>query len=155
MLTGLVYGQSLGAQEYHDLMIKESIKVGEALNHFNSSLETDSAFLMHSSRADLKQQLDSSIAFLNTTPPHDNNEDWHQALLVQFQFYRDCADKEYVKFIDYSLRLAILDENEIQDFTQILSRLQNRESEIGQIVDESYKEYVDKYNITPVKNTNK
>jgi hypothetical protein len=151
VLSGNLLAQNNEAQEYHDKMIKEAKLVGSALNTFNASLETDSAYLMHSSRASLKKQLDSSIAHVNNIAAYKSDDDWHRALTMQFQFYRDCVDKEYVKFIDYSLRLSVLSEEEITDFTRMLSRLNEKEINLTQIVDLAYKEFVTKYKLTPEK----
>lgn len=145
------FGQQSEAQIYHDKLIVEAKLVGEALNKFNFSLETDSAYLMHSSRANLKKQLDSAITHLNKMDAYQKDDDWHRALTMQFQFYRDCVDKEYVKFIDYSLRLSVLTEDEITDFTKMISKLNEKEMGIADIVDQAYKEFVKKYNITPAK----
>jgi hypothetical protein len=143
--------QTNDAQIYHDQLITEARLVGVALNNFNASLETDSAYLMHSSRAGLKKQLDSSIARLNAIPAYKNDNDWHQALSLQFQFYRDCTDKEYIKFIDYSLRLSVLNEDEIADFTKMISKLSEKEYGLSQLVDQAYEEFVKKYKVTPAK----
>jgi hypothetical protein len=148
--VGLV-AQTNDAQVYHDQLIAEARLVGVALNNFNSSLETDSAYLMHSSRAGLKKQLDSSIANLNAIQPYKNDNDWHQALNLQFQFYRDCADKEYIKFIDYSLRLSVLNEDEITDFTRMISKLSEKEYGLSQLVNLAYEEFIKKYTVTPAK----
>jgi predicted nucleic acid-binding protein len=145
------FAQNSEAQIYHDKLITEATLVGTALNTFNASLETDSAYLMHSSRAGLKRQLDSSIAILNTIAAYKNDDDWHRALIMEFQFYRDCVDKEYIKFIDYSLRLSMLNEDEITDFTKMISKLSEKEYNLSQIVDEAYEEFVKKYKVTPVK----
>lgn len=150
-LSGISFSQVNDAQVYHDKLIAEAKLVGSALNNFNASLETDSAYLMHSSRASLKKQLDSSIAYLKNMEPYKNDDDWHRALTMQFQFYRDCVDKEYIKFIDYSLRLSVLNEDEITDFTKMISKLNDKEYEISQIVDEAYEEFVKKYKINPTK----
>lgn len=147
----LAFGQANDAQAYHDKLIAEAKLVGAALSNFNSSLETDSAYLMHSSRATLKKQLDSSITHLNKMEAYKNDDDWHRALTMQFQFYRECVDKEYVKFIDYSLRLSVLNEDEITDFTKMISKLNEKEIGITEIVDLAYKEFVTKYKITPAK----
>jgi hypothetical protein len=147
----LSQAQNTDAQIYHDKVVAEAKLVGSALNNFNSSLETDSAFLMHNSRAALKKQLDSSIAHLNILPAYNNDDDWHRALNMQFQFYRDCVDKEYIKFIDYSLRLSALNEDEITDFTKMLSKLNEKEYGLSQLVDEAYQEFIKKYKVTPVK----
>lgn len=147
----LSYSQTTDAQKYHDKLVNEAKLVGTALNNFNYSLETDSAYLMHSSRATLKKQLDSSITHLSHMEAYQNDDDWHRALTMQFQFYRDCVDKEYVKFIDYSLRLSVLTEDEITDFTKMISKLNEKEIGITEIVDQAYKEFVSKYKITPVK----
>ena len=151
ILPGFVFAQNNEAQAYHDKLITETKLVSAALNGFNSSLETDSAFLMHSSRAALKKQLDSSIAHLNAMQPYLHDDDWHRALTMQFQFYRDCVDKEYIKFIDYSLRLSELDEDEIADFTKMIAKLNEKEFDLSQLVDMAYKEYVDKYKVNPAK----
>lgn len=145
------FGQQTDAQTYHDKLIAEAKLVGTALNNFNFSLETDSAYLMHSSRATLKKQLDSSIAHIGKMEAYKNDDDWHRALNMQFQFYRDCVDKEYIKFIDYSLRLSVLTEDEITDFTKMISKLNEKEIGITEIVDLAYKEFVTKYKITPAK----
>ncbi len=145
------FAQNDSAQAYHNKLIAEMKLVGASLNNFNASLETDSAYLMHSSRANLRKQLDSSIAHLNTMTAYKNDDDWHRALTMQFQFYRDCVDKEYSKFIDYSLRLSVLTENEITDFTKMLSKLNEKEFGLAQLVDLAYKEFVNKYQVTPEK----
>ncbi len=139
------------AQIYHDKVIAEARLVGLALNDFNSSLETDSAYLMHSSRANLKKQLDSSITHLDNLAAYKSDDDWHKALNMQFQFYRECVDKEYVKFIDYSIRLSVLNEDEITDFTRMIAKLNEKEVGLAEIVNGTYKEFVDKYNVTPAK----
>lgn len=147
----LGFTQNEDAQVYHDKLIAEAKLVANALNNFNSSLETDSAFLMHSSRAGLKKQLDSSIVHLNNISAYQKDDDWHKALTLQFQYYRDCVDKEYIKFIDYSLRLSVLNEDEIADFTKMISKLNEKEIDLSQLVDMAYKEFVNKYKITPAK----
>jgi hypothetical protein len=147
----LAKAQNQEAQTYHDNLIAQAKLVGTALNNFNSSLETDSAYLMHSSRAGLKKQLDSSITYLNNIEAYKNDDDWHRALGLQFQFYRDCVDKEYIKFIDYSLRLSVLNEDEITDFTKMISKLNDKEYGLSQIVDEAYEEFVKKYKVEPTK----
>ncbi len=143
------FAQNTEAQIYHDKLIAEAKLVGTALNNFNSSLETDSAYLMHSCRAGLKKQLDSTIAHLNNIEAYKNDDDWHRALTLQFQFYRDCTDKEYIKFIDYSLRLSVLNEDEITDFTKMISKLNEKEYGLSQLVEEAYEEFVKKYKVTP------
>ena len=143
--------QNNEAQVYHDQLIIEAKLVGKTLNNFNSSLETDSAYLMHSSRAHLKQQLDSSIIRLDQLGAYKKNDDWNRALRMQFQFYRDCVDKEYIKFIDYSLRLSVLTEDEITDFTRMIAKLNEKEVDLSQLVDLAYKEFVDKYKVVPEK----
>jgi len=106
---------------------------------------------MHNSRASLKKQLDTSIAYLNLLPAYNNDDDWHMALNMQFKFYRDCVDKEYIKFIDYSLRLSALNEDEITDFTKMISKLNEKEFGLSQLVDEAYQDFIKKYKVTPVK----
>lgn len=145
------FGQNTDPQVYHDKLITEAKLVGVALNNFNSSLETDSAFLMHSSRAQLKKQLDSSLVRLDQFGAYKKNDDWNLALRMQFQFYRDCVDKEYIKFIDYSLRLSVLNEDEITDFTRMIAKLNEKEFDLSQLVDMAYKEFVDTYKVTPAK----
>jgi len=150
-IPALSVAQNTDAQIYHDKVVAEAKLVGGALNDFNSSLETDSAFLMHNSRASLKKQLDTSIAYLNLLPAYNNDDDWHMALNMQFKFYRDCVDKEYIKFIDYSLRLSALNEDEITDFTKMISKLNEKEFGLSQLVDEAYQDFIKKYKVTPVK----
>ena len=150
-LLGVIAQKNNEAQAYHDQVIAEVILVSKALNNFNSSLETDSAYLMHSSRAQLKKQLDTSLVHIDKLGSFQKNDDWSRSLHMQFQFYRDCIDKEYIKFIDYSLRLSVLTEDEITDFTKMISKLNTREVELSEIVNESYKEFVNKYKITLVK----
>ena len=152
IVPAAVTAQGTEAQIYHDKLVNETRLVGAALNDFNKSLETDSAYLMHNSRAHLKQQLDSSITHLNNTQAYKNDDDWHHALNMQFQFYRDCVDKEYVKFIDYSLRLSLLNEDEITDFTKLLTKLNEKEYALEELVNEAYKEFVKKYKVTAVSN---
>ena len=147
----VVTAQNTDAQAYHDKLIDESKLVSIALNNFNASLETDSAFLMHSTRALLRKQLDSSLAHIRKMEAYQGNDDWHKAILLQLQFYRDCVDKEYIKFIDYSLRLSVLNEDEITDFTKMLSKLNEKDFDLTQLVNQAYKEFVDKYKVIPPK----
>ena len=145
------FAQTSEAQTYHDNLISEARLVGTALNNFNASLETDSAYLMHSTRAQLQKQLDTSLAHLEKTGAFKNDDDWNRALSLQFKFYRECVDKEYIKFIDYSLRLSVLTEDEITDFTKIIAKLSEKELSMLQLLDMAYKEFVDKYKVVPAK----
>lgn len=142
-----IMAQNTEAQGYHDKLINETRKVADALNKFNTSLETDSAYLMHSARAGLKKQLDTSIAHLVTIGGFNEDDDWCLALNLQFKFYRECVDKEYIKFIDYSLRLSVLNEDEIADFRKTIEKLNTKEVDLAGIEDMAYKEFVDKYKI--------
>src|SRR5687768_3661063 len=141
--------QTNDAQAYHDKLIDETRNVAGALNKFNTSLETDSAYLMHSARAGLKKQLDTSIAHLHFIGGFNEDDDWSLALNLQFKFYRECVDKEYIKFIDYSLRLSVLNEDEIADFRRTIEKLNTREVDLSQIEDMAYKEFVNKYKVKP------
>ena len=145
------FAQLTDAQIYHDKLITEAKLVSTSLNNFNASLETDSAYLMHSTRAQLKKQLDTSLVHLEKTGDFKNDDDWNRALSLQFKFYRECVDKEYIKFIDYSLRLSVLTEDEITDFTKIISKLSEKELSMSQLLDMAYKEFVDKYKVVPAK----
>lgn len=145
------FAQATEAQVYHDKLIAEARSVKTALSNFNSSLETDSAYLMHSTRAQLKKQLDSSLTHLDKIGAFKNDDDWNRALTLQFQFYRVCVDKEYIKFIDYSLRLSVLTEDEITDFTKIISKLGEKELGMSELLDMAYKEFVNKYKVVPAK----
>lgn len=147
----VTYAQTTDAQTYHDKLIAETKSVGAALSNFNASLETDSAYLMHSTRAQLKKQLDTSLVHLEKIGAFKNDDDWNRALTLQFKFYRDCVDKEYIKFIDYSLRLSVLTEDEITDFTKVISRLSEQELSMSQLLDMAYKEFINKYKVTPPK----
>src|SRR5688572_20536667 len=141
--------QNIDAQAYHDKLIDETRNVAGALNKFNTSLETDSAYLMHSARAGLKKQLDSSIAHLSLIGGFNGDDDWSLALNLQFKFYRECVDKEYIKFIDYSLRLSVLNEDEIADFRKTIEKMNSREIDLSQIEDQAYGEFVKKYKVKP------
>lgn len=145
----LVSAQMTDAQTYHDKLINETRNVAAALNKFNTSLETDSAYLMHSARAGLKKQLDTSIAHLTIIGGFNGDDDWCLSLNLQFQFYRECVDKEYIKFIDYSLRLSVLNEDEIADFRRTIEKLNTREVDLAQIEDQAYSEFVKKYKVKP------
>jgi hypothetical protein len=144
-----IWAQTSDAQAYHDKLNDETRKVAQALNNFNASLETDSAYLMHSARAGLKKQLDTSIAHLTLLGGYKGDDDWALALNLQFKFYRDCVDKEYIKFIDYSLRLSVLNEDEITDFRKTIEKLNAKEVELSQIEDMAYDEFVKKYKVKP------
>jgi hypothetical protein len=145
----LVSAQITDAQIYHDKLVDETRNVAAALNKFNTSLETDSAYLMHGARAGLKKQLDSSIAHLALIGGFNGDDDWCLALNLQFKFYRECVDKEYIKFIDYSLRLSVLNEDEIADFRKTIEKLNSREIDLSQIEDMAYSEFVKKYKVKP------
>lgn len=136
---GFVSAQS--AIEYHDKMIAQVNKVSKAMNLFNSSLETDSAYLMHTSRSYLKKTIDSALTEINAIEEYKGDDDWHKALLIQLNYYKSCVDKEFVKFIDYSLRMTILNEDEQTDFFSTFNKVKTHNDQNEELVRESYLEF--------------
>lgn len=139
LFTATVFGQS--AIEYHDKMMVEVSKVSNALNQFNASLETDSAYFMHTSRSFLKKTLDSSLVNIKAINEFNGDDDWHKAVLIQMQYYRTCIDKEFVKFIDYSLRMTILNEDEMADFMRTMNRVKLQADQNSELVKIAYEEF--------------